>query len=86
MLNATWIMDPLHAGGWNYAASVVYRRPLDTDSRISCSIVVEEHDSHHISLPPLNALAILVLLRRMKIVSRCRCYPVLPPTARSAVP
>jgi len=59
MLNGTWTMDPLHAGSWNYAASVVYRRPLDTDFRISCSIVIKEHDSHHISLPPFNPLGIL---------------------------
>ena len=61
MLNGTWTMDPLQAGGWNYAASVGKNKDPYTYSRRSSGpiIVVEEHDSHHISLPPINPLAIV---------------------------
>jgi len=86
MLNGTWTMDPLQAGGWNYAASVGKnnaatlhcRRRLagmtvlaaavevqgPTYSRkssvpITAGTLSEEHDSHHISLPPINPLAIV---------------------------
>ncbi len=33
--------------------------PKSAGFRDNCSIVVEEHDSHHISLPPINPLAIV---------------------------
>ena len=61
MLNGTWSMDPLQAGGWNYAASVGKNKDPFTYSRKSSGpiIVVEEHDNHHISLPPINPLAIV---------------------------
>ena len=61
MLNGTWTMDPLQAGGWNYAASVGYNKDPYTYSRRSSGpiIVVEEHDRHHISLPPINPLDIV---------------------------
>ena len=89
MLNGTWTMDPLQAGGWNNAASVrinkdsysysrrsavpeepfppinphaIVQAPAEDEDVITrsllplpksagfqnkCSIVVEEHDSHH---------------------------------------
>ena len=35
MLNGTWTMDPLQAGGWNYAASVGKNKDIYTYSRKS---------------------------------------------------
>ena len=47
-----------YVGDWEELELLLKSAGLRNNCNI-CSIVVEEHDSHHISLPPINPLSIV---------------------------